>query len=121
MRVLKPFKSDFNGLGQDVFGRGWRYRLAAHFDVAVRTVHRWADNAKSPDWQPPAHIIEFLRDQDETLKTLRLREEFSRMAKFQIDQGQLHPNVVAAIFADLAEDFKTAERPKDKAYKPVAR
>lgn len=120
MTVLEPLKNNFNGLGEDVFGRGWRYRLAAHFGVAVRTVHRWSDNAKNPDWQPPAHILEFLNDQAETLATLRLKQAYAKMAKAQVDSGQLHTNVIAAIFADLADDFKIAERPKDKAYKPVS-
>ncbi|OYW67142.1 MAG: hypothetical protein B7Z40_08595 [Bosea sp. 12-68-7] len=119
MSVLKPIKSDFVGLGQDVFGDGWRYRLAAHFGVAARTVHRWADNAKDPDWQPPAEILAFLRDQAETLQTVRLQERIGEIARHQIDSGQLHPNVVAAVLQDLADAFKTAERPKDKAYKPV--
>ena len=115
--LFPPLKDDLKVLGPQVFGDGWKYRLAAHCEVAVRTVHRWCD-PKEKTRAPPVELINWLRDQAETLQTLRLREELSKSLQAQIASGQLHPDVVAALLADLAEDFKTAKTPKDKARSP---
>ena len=115
--LFPPLKDDLKVLGPEVFGAGWKYRLAAHCEVAVRTVHRWCD-PKEKTRAPPVELINWLRDQAETLQTLRLREELSKSLQMQIASGQLHPDVVAALLADLAEDFKTAKTPKDKARSP---
>ena len=115
--LFPPLKDDLKVLGPQVFGDGWKYRLAAHCEVAVRTVHRWCE-PKEKTRAPPVELINWLRDQAETLQTLRLREELSKSLQTQITSGQLHPDVIAALLADLAEDFKTAKTPKDKSRSP---
>lgn len=115
---LFPAKKDaLKELGPKVFGAGWKYRLAAHAEVAVRTVHRWCD-PKQTNRVPSVDLLNFLSDQAETLKTLELRENISKQVQFQITSGQLHPDVVAALLTDIAEDFKTAKTPKDKVRSP---
>lgn len=115
---LFPAKKDtLKVLGPEVFGAGWKYRLAAHAGIAVRTVHRWCD-PKEKNRVPPVHLLNFLSDQAETLKTLELRQNISKQLQFQINSGQLHADVVAALLTDIAEDFKTAKTPKDKIRSP---
>lgn len=111
--LFPPLKDDLKVLGPEVFGAGWKYRLAAHCDIAVRTVHRWCD-PKEKTRAPPVELINWLRDQAETLQTLRLSEQINAQLRHQVEIGQLHPDVIAAMLSDLAESFKTALPPKDK-------
>lgn len=112
-----PRKRDLRDLGPQVFGDGWKYRLAAHCEIAVRTVHRWCDPRQATRL-PPIDLMNWLRDQAETLSTLRLKEEISRQMAFQIAEGQLHADVLAAMLTDIAESIKTAKTPRDKARSP---
>lgn len=112
-----PRKRDLRRLGPEVFGDGWKYRLAAHCEIAVRTVHRWCDPAEETRL-PPVDLINWLQDQSETLSTLGLKASITKQMKFQVDEGQLHANVVAAMLTDIAEGMKTAKPPRDKARSP---
>lgn len=111
--LFPPLKDDLRVLGPEVFGDGWKYRLAAHCEIAVRTVHRWCD-PKEKTRAPPVELINWLRAQSETLKTLNLAEQINTQLRHQVDTGQLHPDVIAAMLADLSDAFKTALPPKDK-------
>lgn len=56
LAVPEP-KTEFNSLGERVFGKSsWKYRLAAHFDINVKNVQRWSD--PKGNRQPPERIIE---------------------------------------------------------------
>ncbi len=112
-----PRKRDLRDLGPLVFGEGWKYRLAAHCEIAVRTVHRWCD-PRQPTRLPPIELMKWLRDQSETLTTLGLKNQIASQMAFQVKEGQLHPDVLAAMLTDIAESIKTAKTPRDKVRSP---
>lgn len=112
LAVPEP-KTEFNSLGERVFGKSsWKYRLAAHFDINVKNVQRWSD--PKGNRQPPERIIEFLREQAKLMQGSGFVDGVAKQVRTAKESG-IHPNVVAALLMSAGETEKTSAIPKDKA------